>query len=543
MSKYGGIPVDTGSKYGGVPVEGDSFFDNAVDVAGEFAAGANRVVSGTLDLPIDAVNAGLRLGDVDYQLPTFTGANAKLGGQGGFMEPGIARDIVSAAGTTLPAAASLTQVPRNLATKGGAAAEWLGFGSAKAPEAVVRAGAQLDPSRVPTPTPNAPAAISDPVARDLALKRRSGDVVAAGHKLNEVGEVVADKTQQRAISGGIPERIVAQFHAGSPADKKRLGLVLDEVEKGLKNKTYGDFNPPRMVMGDGLADRFNTIQQANKSAGKAVGEASEALRNQPVDLNALYEGPVSSFVKNLEDMDVVIGPNNVPDFSQSVFKKSPAAQKAMRDTIEAIRDIKNPNSAYEIHKAKQVIDDMAEEYGKSGSGLSGKADRTIKNLRHDFNTFLRERYPDYANANDSFSETREILDETQRLIGRKNTATPGNLGMAARKALSNYSSREQMQALLDNMDDMSRKYGGDYGDDLRMQNSAVQSIEEMFPSTRAPAGFAGQTERGVKAGVDALAGRKGVTEMAIDAAKEYFSNGEVAEGMKKIGELRALLKD
>lgn len=112
----------------------DSFLDNALDVAGEAAAGANRAFVDTLDfLGPGSVNAALRLAGVDAQIPTFGEAfreNAP-GAEGGFMEPGTARDVVQAAGATIPAAGSLVPAAgRNLATIPGALAEITGFGTA-----------------------------------------------------------------------------------------------------------------------------------------------------------------------------------------------------------------------------------------------------------------------------------------------------------------------------------------------------------------------------------------------------------------------------
>ena len=54
-----------------------------------------------------------------------------IGSQAGYMDPGIGRDIVQGAGRTLPAAAAFQQVAgRNLASVGGAAAEFAGLGGA-----------------------------------------------------------------------------------------------------------------------------------------------------------------------------------------------------------------------------------------------------------------------------------------------------------------------------------------------------------------------------------------------------------------------------
>jgi len=113
-----------------------------LSIGGEFASAANRGVMDTLDfLGPGTINAGLRLAGSDYQMPTFAGGfNQIPGSAGGFMPEGAGRDVVRAAGTTLPAAASLTPVAgRSLASGRGALEELLGFGTQKAPTASVTA--------------------------------------------------------------------------------------------------------------------------------------------------------------------------------------------------------------------------------------------------------------------------------------------------------------------------------------------------------------------------------------------------------------------
>lgn len=96
----------------------DSFLKNAWDVANEFSAGANRAVVGTLDfIGPDTVNAGLRLAGSDKQVPTLRGMMQPTGIEGGFMEPGTARNAVAAAGEVLPGAVAVGQWLRMAASR------------------------------------------------------------------------------------------------------------------------------------------------------------------------------------------------------------------------------------------------------------------------------------------------------------------------------------------------------------------------------------------------------------------------------------------
>ncbi len=113
-------------------------------VPGEVAAAFNRGIMDTADFfGPGTINAALRLGGVDYQLPTFAGTFQQYapGAQGGFMGEGMAREAALGLGQALTAVPAMAQVPRNLATAGGAMKELLGFGSQRAP-AAAQAAAQ-----------------------------------------------------------------------------------------------------------------------------------------------------------------------------------------------------------------------------------------------------------------------------------------------------------------------------------------------------------------------------------------------------------------
>lgn len=81
----------------------------------EFAAGSNRSVAGFLDfLGPDNINAVLELAGSESRVPTFTGAIAS---EGGFVEDGLQKDILSTAGEIAPAALGIGQTLRSLASK------------------------------------------------------------------------------------------------------------------------------------------------------------------------------------------------------------------------------------------------------------------------------------------------------------------------------------------------------------------------------------------------------------------------------------------
>jgi len=79
----------------------------------EFAAGVNRSVLGALDfLGPDTLNAILQLSGSETRVPTLT---ETIGSEGGFVEPGLQRDILQTAGETAPLALGFGQLLRTAA--------------------------------------------------------------------------------------------------------------------------------------------------------------------------------------------------------------------------------------------------------------------------------------------------------------------------------------------------------------------------------------------------------------------------------------------
>jgi hypothetical protein len=248
-------PVDDSAQQSAQP-QSDSLLKNTKDVTAEVAAGANSTMMAIPDAAIDAVNLVIggikgvgRMGQevmkyaVAGQSPDFESALPKAvadtqarpipnasdvvematgyrPGDGGYMEPGMARDATRAFGqVAVPGAMALTPVQgRNLASVEGAVSEIMGFGSA--PSAVTRNALintidDSPPIRAKGPDPSlpnnfpmqvvndAPPPVRTPggsigvgrraeraVARDAAIKRGEGSPIAAGFRLDDAGNVV-----------------------------------------------------------------------------------------------------------------------------------------------------------------------------------------------------------------------------------------------------------------------------------------------------------------------------------------------------------------
>lgn len=228
----------------------------------ELAASANKSVFQMLDfLGADNLNAVLQLTGAETRVPTLTGS---LGSEGNYMEEGLARDAVKGAGMALPVALGMTPVKgRDLTKAADVAKEVIGAGTAQ----------------VTAPVKNVARVASDTIgdafpskakeAAKLPLYRQSGDVAAAGFKLDGA-KVIKDKVQQKALKAGLDEGAVAMIASANKATKSRLRTMVDVLEGGKTNLEYRNFNTPQKVVGEAINDRLRIIQSANKEAASRL---------------------------------------------------------------------------------------------------------------------------------------------------------------------------------------------------------------------------------------------------------------------------------
>lgn len=425
-------------------------------VAGEFAAGANRAVTGTLDfIGPDTINAGLRLAGVDAQVPTLTGALEPYGIQGGFMQPGAARDAVGALGSTLTAAGGLVSVPRNLATAGGAIAEVLGVGSASPVSATGRA---LTAMEFPIDT------LTDAAGKKLSLLRGQGDAATAGLMLDDAGNVIKDTAQRAAQWQGFEPGFTAWARSANPDTRRKMTAMLDIVDQAKKNWRSGLDARPLNVLGDSVLNRIKVVREANRVAGVRLDGVADALKGEQVEISPA----VGKFLHTLEEMGMKYNPStNTLDLIQgSATQDMPKVQKEAARILKRLRTTRQEGvlDGFDVHVMKKWIDNNV-DYAKSGkgkSGMIGSLDRAIKGLRHDLDGVLDTQFPEYNKVNTQYAETRGALDEVQDIAGKKFDPTDDSaaltMGSLTRRFLSNAQSNGYLRDSVARLDETARKY-------------------------------------------------------------------------------------
>lgn len=506
--------------------EEDSLPEDVFNVVSEFAASANRSVTEFIDfIGPDTVNAISGMVGSDFRVPTLTEALEPTGIQGGFMQPGTARDIVQGAGSVLPAAAAMVPVAgRNLATNvADQAAEFLGAGSAAA-TAPIKASL---PAVTDAASNVLPSSRSARKAAELPLKRQSGDVAAAGFKLNDAGKAIPDPIQNKAIKAGLDEGAVAMISASNKATRSRMTDMIEVLEGGKKNLEFRNFNPPQRVVGQAITDRLGIVQQANKEAGKGIDKAANAIKGQSVDVAPA----INKFLDDLASEGIGVNVKaGVLDFSDSTIEGLKEPQNIINNVFQRLRNTKDPTiDAHRVHIAKKFIDEQV-SFGKTQAGLSGRMEGIVKGLRHNLDAILDSQFPEYDRVNTVYKETRDVIDEIQSLAGRKVNLTGDKvdkaMGTMSRKVLSNYNTGTAMESLFESLDDVARRYStplnSSVDDDLKKLVTMEAEIRRLFPSAIKPNTFQGQIgAEAARAAGDLATGNKA---------------GPVVRGLKKVQE-------
>ena len=305
---------------------------------------------------------------------------------------------------------------------------------------------------------------------------------------------VNDPIQREAIRQGFDNGVVATVRGASPADRNKMRVMTDIMERGKNNSIYAASNRPGDVVGDTLLTRVNHVLKTNNDAGKKLDEVAESLRGQEVDAFPV----VANFIDDLEAIGIKVGDDFELDFKGSDIEDLAGPQNAITRAVKRLpKD--SPIDAYEIHRLKKFIDETV-TFGKSGEGLAGKTERLLKNLRHDLDTLLDNSFTDYNAVNTTYADTINALDTLQDAAGRKLNFTGKNAdkasGQILRGLLSNNRSRVNLLDAVSEVEKVARKYGGVYEDDILTQVLFADELDAVFGPV-ARTSFQGQIRQAI----------------------------------------------
>lgn len=359
-----------------------------------------------------------------------------------------------------------------------------------------------------------------------------GEQVKSGEKTINKTEK-AQKVKSMAKEQGFNDTDIDFIQSMKPVDRKKAQKMITLAQEASVNKRA--IERPIDIVGDSMVDRVKFIRNKNSIAGKAVDTTAKALKGQKVDSTPIRDRALTL----LEDAGVTANTDGTPNWSKSIFNKTPDLKNKI---MKSLSDLPAGEiDAYDLHNFKKSIDEVV-NYGVKGEGLKGKSASILKAIRTSADEVLDSNFDSYNKANTDYKVTRDILDITDDLFGKKAGIVKERGGQLLRSVFSNNTQRPRVLSLIEQLDKISKKYGGKFDDNLVDQAIFTEILEDVY-GTQATTSLQGQTARAIKGTQKVIEGLRnpvqGAGELLATTAEKL--TGISPERKKKI--LEALIRN
>ena len=335
--------------------------------------------------------------------------------------------------------------------------------------------------------------------------------------VNGAGKLKTDSLAQETIKQGFDQGVVAVIKGSSKLDKEKMLRMVETIKKGKENALYAMKNRPSDIAGNSLLERVNYVKKINKDASSKIDGIAKSLKGKTADSSTA----IDNLFNNLDEMGIKLNKNLRPNFAGSDIDGLKGPQLAIANLTKRIKsgNVGASTDAYELHRIKKYIDEIV-TYGKKEQGLSGKTERILKQFRRDIDSTLDNNYPAYNKVNSVYSDTVNALDSLQNVAGKKLDLFGPNAdkatGTLLRRMMSNVQSRVNLVDAVDELNNISKKYGANFNDDISAQMLFVDELDSVFGPV-ARTSLAGETAKGFKTGAATVLGQKTLTGTAIEA--------------------------
>ena len=332
-------------------------------------------------------------------------------------------------------------------------------------------------------------------------------------------KVKKDALAKEAVRQGFDQGVLAAVKGASSTDRIKMARMVSIMKRGKENAIFATKNRPSDVAGQSLLQRVNHVKRVNRNAGKRLDSVAKSLKGKEIDSSL----PINNFLSNLDDMGISIGDDLKPIFRGSDIEGLAAPENAVKNIVKRLASGKlgGTPDAFELHRMKRFIDEVV-TYGKVGEGLAGKTERILKQLRADLDRTLDSTFPRYDKVNTRYSDTVGALDALQDVAGKKMDLFGPNAekatGTLLRRMMSNAQSRVNLVDAVDSLEAISKKYGGNFTDDIATQMLFADELDSVFGAV-AKTSLQGDVIKGVKTGVERAAGGRGAIETVLSAAE------------------------
>lgn len=358
--------------------------------------------------------------------------------------------------------------------------------------------------------------------------------------LDGAGQAVNNKLFDEAVRQGWEPQYVALMQGAPAAERAKYLDMLQIIKNNKADPRTAIRDIHSNILGESVLQRYRPVQEVNKRERINLDRIAEGLEGQSVDLSS----PLAEFSENLDDLGVYRTINDkgrlVVDFADSDLPSSShePIRKVLNNIFRMERDGKmraGGADALAAHKLKKVIDENVKFGQDSPGGLAGSATDALKGFRRAVDGALDSTFDDYNQTNLILSDTIEAMNGFKDRVGPNvDLSAPSaakTVGILMRRPTSNAKSGGAVMDAVDRLEEVAKKYGAEFDDNIDSQMLIVQEMERMFPRVGST------TLEGVTTKSILRAAQKSTTEKVIDVAGAITDK---AQGVNEQNAMKAL---
>ena len=359
-------------------------------------------------------------------------------------------------------------------------------------------------------------AYNSPQQVQLKQYIRDGDVRGVGYKIKN-GRVVKDDIARKLVNEGVSEKLVIAPNSMTPGDRQAANEMMDLAFDFLTKGKGSEKSRPNKVIGKNTIKRLNFLREKKRGAGERIGNA---VKKDFAGNKIIIDDLRQAFASDLSDLQIYIDEKGLLDDSVALTDQG---INQIKKSLSFLNNTKGDARA--LHTVKQSLSNLINYDDKSivREPIHYQIESAISNLRENINRRLRSMSPDYAKANDEFSEIAGVIKPFVKSVGRlfdpSSDRAENYIGQEARKVLTNYSRANPMIEAFDNLETMVAKYGAKYDDDIMTQVMVNNAMEDVFGSF-VPGGSQSLLERGARGAIQSSGIMGEAADMVIDKVKD-----------------------
>ncbi len=325
-----------------------------------------------------------------------------------------------------------------------------------------------------------------------ALTRQADDI--------SVSRKAAPYRVEETVKGAIAKKDKAFSSA-----VRDTGLVPDDIAI-VKASQKGDYDAYRKMIkiaqsddvltvkrpvetaGETFIKRLEDLNTAKQKSGAEIGEIAQTRLNREIpQLNRV----VSQLDDELAARGVTVSKGKL-NFEGSDFEDLPGIQRLMQTVHKRASELES--NGLKSHNLKRFIDEQV-AYGKQAEGLTGSAERLIKDFRRSIDSVLDAADGSYNVANQRYSTAINAQQNARKILGRDFNITDDFASMRAgevsNRVLGNAAARPLQ--MLSDVEKATRELGYKYNDNVIAQVKFADMLDDIVgPPSRS---LGGQVER------------------------------------------------